>query len=36
MALSRVDFPQALGPTITVKERSGMSTPKPVATVRWS
>jgi hypothetical protein len=31
-----VDLPQALGPTITVKERSGMRTERSSAMIRWS
>jgi hypothetical protein len=35
-ARSRVDLPQALGPTITVKEWSGIRTESPSAITRWS
>ncbi len=33
---SSVDLPQALGPTITVKELSGISTERSSAMIRWS
>ncbi len=35
-ARSSVDLPQALGPTITVKELSGISTDRFSAMTRWS
>ncbi len=35
-ALSNVDLPHAFGPTMTVNEPSGITTPSPSATVRWS
>lgn len=35
-ARSRVDLPQALGPTTTVKELSGISTERFSAMTRWS
>ncbi len=35
-ARSSVDLPQALGPTITVKELSGISTDSCSAITRWS
>lgn len=35
-ARSRVDLPQALGPTTTVKEWSGISTDSCSAMTRWS
>lgn len=35
-ARSRVDLPQALGPTITVNELSGISTDNRSAMTRWS
>jgi hypothetical protein len=35
-ARSSVDLPQALGPTITVKELSGISTDSFSAMTRWS
>ncbi len=35
-ARSSVDLPQALGPTITVKELSGISTERFSAMTRWS
>lgn len=35
-ARSSVDLPQAFGPTITVKELSGISTESSDAITRWS
>ncbi len=35
-ARSSVDLPQAFGPTMTVKERSGMVTERFSAMTRWS
>lgn len=35
-ALRSVDLPQAFGPMMTVKERSGISTPSELTTVRCS